>query len=101
MNGFTTQRQNGHLERRENIIVIILLILLTTTILVIAIQLLSRLFTKQKSQRSSIFYPPSDLRGIGAWNIGALDTAEKLNESIAEGRARYTHTWPYRQRKHR
>ena len=81
-------------------IVVILLVLLTTALFVIVIHLLSRLFTQQKSKHSSPFYPPSDLRGIGAWNIGALDTAEKLNESIAEGRARYTHKRSHRQRKH-
>jgi hypothetical protein len=80
---------------------VILLVLVTTAILVIAIQLLGRLFTQQKSKHRSPFSPPSDLRGIGAWNIGALDTAEQLNESIAEGRARYTHTRPHRHRKRR
>jgi hypothetical protein len=47
------------------------------------------------------FSPPSDLRGMGAWNLGALDTAEQLNASIAEGRARSRQSKPHRHRKHR
>jgi len=82
-------------------IAVVLLVLLTTALLVIAIQLLGRLFTQKKSHHRSPFYPPSDLRGMGAWNIGALDTAEQLDASIAEGRARYSQRRSHRSRKHR
>jgi hypothetical protein len=81
-------------------IVVILLVLLTTAIVVIAIQLLGRLFTQRKSKHNYPFSPPSDLRGMGAWNLGAPDTAEQLNASIVEGRARSRHTRPSRHRKH-
>ena len=71
-------------------------------IAVVSIVIQLRSNRKDKYQRiiHSLFYrtqrPGAGAWGLGSWYYGAWDVGEKLNESIAEGKARSSH-----QRSHR
>jgi hypothetical protein len=74
-------------------------IVLSIAVVSIVIQLSSR--RKDKYQRivHALFYrtqrPGAGAWGLGPWYYGAWDVEEKLNESIAEGKAHSSHQRPH------
>ena len=67
----------------------------------IVIQLFSRRKDKFQGIMRTLFYrtqrPGAGAWGLGSWYYGAWDVGEKVNESIADGQARYSHQ-QYRRR---
>ena len=65
----------------------------------IGIQLFSRRKNKFQGIVHTLFYrtqhPGAGAWGLGSWSYGTWDVGEKLNDSIKEGQARYSHQRPH------